>query len=333
MNLLDNMTNIPNFTINPNYNTSPNPIPIPNPNLNTDRPKEKVNPGKDVNTNENTKNKNEELNVDIQTEKNKTQPPEKGQTEGNQNIKKERTKLNNENQRKNFTEKNIQTQEEQESNFKYKDFGRRNQRTENDDNNGGENRRYDNRRYQTGNRGRGNKNYRGGNNYVQKDRRTGKFQQDSEFDLFESTKLFQKDLEMAKIEEQVKEMKIEGGNTTNEEPETAYDPEKSIYDTLSCETFERMNNKKINRREKNKLQEEQQRVDHETFGYVPYDRNDRNDRNDNYNYSKKRYYSNNQNQRPKNTRNQYTGTRPGQKHQTTVRKFRPVNKDKTENNV
>jgi len=204
-------------------------------------------------------------------------------------------------------------------------YENRRYQSENDDNNGGENRRYDNRRYQSsGYRGRGSKNYRGGNNYVQKDRRTGKFQQD--FDLFESTKLFQKEKEMAKIEEQVKEMKIDGGNITNEEPEHAYDPEKSIYDTLSCETFERMNNKKINRREKkNKLQEEQQRIDHETFGFVPYDR-----RNDYNNYNpKKRYYSNNQNQRPKNTRNQYTNTRPGQK-QTTVRKFRPVNKDKTE---
>jgi len=127
---------------------------------------------------------------------------------------------------------------------------------------------------------------------------------------------------MAKIEEQVKEMKIEGNISSNElEPEKSYDPEQSLYDTLSCETFERMNNKTINRREKNKLLEEQQRIDQETFGVPPYGRT-----NYNYNYPKKRQYTNTQNTRPKNTRNySRTGNKPN-----TGRKFRPVNKEQTE---
>jgi len=153
------------------------------------------------------------------------------------------------------------------------------------------------------------------------------------FDLFESTKQFEKDKEMAKIEQQVKEMKIEGNTYQNElEPEKAYNPD-NFYDTLSCDTFEKINNKKINRKERNKLMEEQQRIDQETFGLNNYD----NRRTNNYNNGfppKRRYnnYSNGQQQNTyKNTprNNQYTRQNYVPK-QTQGKKFRPVNKETTE---
>jgi len=65
MNLLDDMTNLPSFSFNPNLN------PIPNPNLNMGT-KEKVPPSKDVNTNDN-KQRIEQPNLDKQTDKNRTQ--------------------------------------------------------------------------------------------------------------------------------------------------------------------------------------------------------------------------------------------------------------------
>lgn len=193
-------------------------------------------------------------------------------------------------------------------------------------NNDGENRREDNRRYhQQGyrNNQRGNK-YRGGNNYVQKGRGGGNRSKYQDFDLFESTKQFEKEKEMAKIEEQVKGMKVEGNISSNEDPEKAYDPEVSLFDTLSCETFERLKNKPINRREKNRLQEEQQRIDQETFGLQPSYDNRR--PNYNNNYQKKRLYNNT---RP--NRNQYQ-PRPGYNKPNQGRKFRPVNKEQTDSN-
>jgi len=170
---------------------------------------------------------------------------------------------------------------------------------------GDENRNYGNdiRRYD-GNRNnfRGNKtSYRGNNHggrYGYKGVRNN-FQK-GEFDIFESTKQFEKDKEMAKIEQQVKEMKVDEGNISpnEQEPEKAYDPNISLYDTLSCETFEKLNSKKINRREKNKLQEEQLRTDQETFGYNnTYDNRQRTNNYSN-NYSNN-YQSNYQNNYPK----------------------------------
>jgi len=102
--------------------------------------------------------------------------------------------------------------------------------------------------------------------------------------------------------------------------------------------------KKINRREKNKLQEEQLRTDQETFGYNnTYDNRQRtnnysNNYSNNYqsnyqnNYPKKRYHNTsegNQYSRPINTRNQYPqrqGYTIRQNHQG--KKFRP--KEQTE---
>jgi len=151
---------------------------------------------------------------------------------------------------------------------------------------------------------------------------------------------------MAKIDQQVKEMKEGGSISPNElEPEKAYDPKLSIYDTLSCETFEKLKNKKINRKEKNKLQEEQQRIDQETFGYNYDNRRQNNNYNTNNhsggNYQKRRYYNNGNNTqnntRTKNntTRSQYPSRQQGytQKQQNQGKKFRPVNKEQQTENI
>jgi len=230
-----NMTQM-NFLENPNFSFT---------NPNTDRTNEKLTSNKDVN-NENLKNL-EEPNEN-KHEKKRNQFNEKHtNTDNNEKPKQEKTNLNNENTNKEKnkeTEKTYDTNQDKSERYreKEKNYEKRKENYTEEYNNDGENRREDNRRYhQQGyrNNQRGNK-YRGGNNYVQKGRGGGNRSKYQDFDLFESTKQFEKEKEMAKIEEQVKGMKVEGNISSNEDPEKAYDPEVSLFDTLSCETFERL---------------------------------------------------------------------------------------------
>jgi len=50
------------------------------------------------------------------------------------------------------------------------------------------------------------------------------------------------------------------------DPEAAYNPSKSMYDTLSCETFERMVEKKESDKNRGQKIQEQRKLDQETFG-------------------------------------------------------------------
>jgi len=49
-------------------------------------------------------------------------------------------------------------------------------------------------------------------------------------------------------------------------PETAYDPNKWIYDSISCEAFERLTNQDMDKQARRRQQEDQRKLDEETFG-------------------------------------------------------------------
>jgi hypothetical protein len=137
-------------------------------------------------------------------------------------------------------------------------------------------------------------------------------------DIFESTKKFEKEKELAQIEAEFQKQREEGNLPEDLNPENAYDPTNSIYDNLSCEALDKKNNKRINKHERAKQLKEQEKLDVETFGasYTPYNNSDYNSVNNynNRNYSNNKPYNRNSNyakgpnpnHRQHNPRQQYT---------------------------
>jgi len=92
------------------------------------------------------------------------------------------------------------------------------------------------------------------------------FNSDVTVDIFEATKKFEKEKELAQIEAEFQKQREEGNLPEDLDPEKAYDPTTSIYDNLSCETTDKKNNKRINKMDRQKQLKEQERIDAETFG-------------------------------------------------------------------
>jgi protein LSM14 len=73
-----------------------------------------------------------------------------------------------------------------------------------------------------------------------------------------------------KFEHLLEELDIKD-ETTVSTPEPAYDKTRSFFDTISCEASEKKDDESLDRRAKNKLLQDQKRLDTETFGQMQVD--------------------------------------------------------------
>ncbi len=72
-----------------------------------------------------------------------------------------------------------------------------------------------------------------------------------------------------KFEHMLEELDIKDETATP--PEPAYDKTRSFFDTISCEAMEKKEDESLDRRAKNKLLQDQKRLDTETFGAIQVD--------------------------------------------------------------